>query len=475
MEQLEVKDVQALIVRGYAELRAAYFVIIKITDGERFKNWLQQHIHDITPGNVKPMQTAMNIAFTFAGLKKLGLNKKSLDSFPLEFEDGMTTRHKQELLGDFGKSDPANWEWGQKGNDDTHAALLLYAADADLLNGLYSGVKAQMESNGFEEVKQLETSELIKRKEHFGFRDGIAQPTIKGLGRVDSPENTVAAGEFILGYKNEYDQYDYSPVAEPAADAKDILPASVTVNGMKDLGKNGTYLVFRQIEQDVEGFWKYMDDKTQNEDGSCNPDRMIRMASKMVGRWPSGAPMAVCPDKDNEELADMDKFGYRHDDSAGLKCPYASHVRRSNPRDSMDTDKRTSIKIVNKHRIVRRGRSYGAPVAESMEPMDIIKAGDAPGVRGLHFMCINTNLTLQFEFIQNFWINNPKFAGLHDERDPIAGNHSHPLEEKQTGTFSTQHEPVRKRYTDVPEFTTVKGGAYFFLPGIKALTFLATM
>ncbi|MCW3124252.1 MAG: peroxidase [Flavipsychrobacter sp.] len=475
MEQIELKDLQGLIVRGYAELQSAAFMVLKVTDAPVFKKWLQQHINEVTPGNVKPTDTAMNIAFTFAGLRALGLNKDSLDSFPLEFEDGMTTRQKQALLGDFGNSDPANWQWGQKGNDDTHVLLALYAANMPMLESLCATVKQQLVGHCAAEVKMLDTSNLVKRKEHFGFHDGIAQPTIDGLSRKDSPENTVAAGEFILGYKNEYGQYDYSPVVPGAADKNNVLPASDQVSGMKDLGKNGTYLVFRQLEQDVHSFWNYMDKKTKNEDGSCNPEQMVKLASKMVGRWPSGAPLALSPDKDSETMADMDKFGYRQGDGDGLKCPFASHVRRTNPRDSIDTDKKTSIKIANKHRIVRRGRSYGSPVEESMDPMDIIKSDNKEGTRGLHFICFNTNLTLQFEFIQNFWVNNPKFGGLYDERDPVMGNHSHPLDSRQSGTFSVENHPIRKRHTDVPEFVTVKGGAYFFLPGIRALTFLASI
>ena len=466
---------QGLIIRGYSDLRSACFVLAKVTDAGPFKKWIGQNILAFTPGDISPKDKAMNIAFTFAGLKAMGLNKNSLGSFPLEFEDGMTTRHKQELLGDFGNSDPANWEWGQKGNEDTHLLLTLYAADAQQLETLYAGVKSQMSANGFAELRLMETTELIKRKEHFGFHDGIAQPTIKGLNRSDDPSNTVAAGEFILGYKNEYDQYNYSPVADAGIGKAGLLSESSQVNGMKDLGKNGTYLVFRQMEQDVEGFWKYMESKTLAPDGNCDPENMVKLASKMVGRWPSGTPIELAPDKDIPALEDKDKFGYRDSDSDGLKCPYASHIRRTNPRDSIDTTRSTSIQIANRHRILRRGRSYGPPVAESMDPMDIIKANDKTGKRGLHFMCINTNLTLQFEFIQNFWVNNPKFSGLYDERDAITGNHSNPRDTKHTGSFSVEEEPIRKRYTDVPEFVTVKGGAYFFLPGIKALTFLASI
>jgi len=475
MEQIELKDVQGLIIRGYSGLRSAYFVLAKITDAGRFKIWLGHHVHEFTPGDIRPKSTAINIAFTFSGLKVMGLNQGNLGTFPLEFADGMTAPYKQAMLGDFGNSDPANWEWGQKADDNTHILLMLYAVDADSLNSLYTGLKEQMDTNGFTEWRLMDTTELIKRKEHFGFHDGIAQPTIKGLNRSDDDSNCVAAGEFILGYKNEYEQDNYSPMVDAGMDKANVLPASTQAPGMKDLGKNGTYLVFRQLEQDVEGFWKYMESKTLAPDGNCDTQQMIGLASKVVGRWPSGTPVVLAPEKDIPELDDKNKFEYRNSDSDGLKCPFAAHIRRTNPRDSIDTAKSTSIQIVKRHRVLRRGRSYGPPVATSMEPMDIINASDKSGKRGLHFICINTNLALQFEFIQNFWVNNPKFGGLYDERDPLIGNDSNPQETRRTGTFSVEEDLVRKRFTDVPEFVTVKGGAYFFLPGIKALTFLASI
>ena len=131
------------------------------------------------------------------------------------------------------------------------------------------------------------------------------------------------------------------------------------------------------------------------------------------------------------------------------------------------------MKVANKHRILRRGRSYGQPVTEQMNPNDILKVKDIHGERGLHFICFNADLGRQFEFIQNAWVNNEKFNGLHDERDPIIGNHHHPSDTKTTGTFAIPDKNLRKRFTDVPEFVTVKGGSYFFMPGIKALKYLA--
>lgn len=474
MEQVEKKDIQGIIVRGYAELPAACFLLVKITDNIKAKLWLKENILNITTGDQKPMVNAMNIAFTFNGLKTLGLEKNSADTFPMEFEDGMTSRHRQEMLGDYGTSDPENWLWGGKKNDNVDLLLLLYAKDVAELNNQFEKINPQLAAGGLSLIRKLETTNLTERKEHFGFHDGISQPTIRGLGRDDIPENTVSAGEFILGYKNEYNQFADCPLANSALDKDNHLP-SYENTGMKNLGKNGTYLVFRQLEQNVEAFWKYMDSKTADADGTCNPEKMIWLASKAVGRWPSGAPLILSPDKDDKSLGDSNDFLFKETDLEGMKCPFGAHIRRSNPRDVIDRGSERSISIANKHRILRRGRVYGNPVAATMNPEDILKEKNISGERGLYFICLNTDFNRQFEFVQNFWINNPKFDGLYDERDPVTGNHSNTYENKRTGTFSVPGNSIRNRYNDVKEFVTVKGGGYFFLPGIQALHFFATM
>jgi deferrochelatase/peroxidase EfeB len=364
------------------------------------KKWLQAISTQVTAGDEKKEDFALNIAFSFEGLKLLGLNKDVLESFPIELEDGMTTKHKQYFLGDHGASDPANWTWGGKKNDTVHVLLMLYAIDPNTLQALYDKQIAQLTAHELYVIEKLDTSVLYERKEHFGFHDGISQPTIKGLSKTDDPENMVAAGEFILGYKNEYNQYTSSPSVTGTHEKTKMLPVLPSEPARYDLGKNGTYVVFRQMTQDVELFWKYMEKCTLNEKGESDEYEMIKLAAKMVGRWPGGAPVVICPDKESKEHNNTNKFAYRKTDSAGLMCPYASHVRRSNPRDALDTNRATSIKVANKHRILRRGRSYGQPVTETMNPQDNLKAKDIKGERGMHFICLNADIGRQFEFIQ---------------------------------------------------------------------------
>ncbi len=473
METLEVKDIQGIIIRGYSNLPAAEFLLLGIRNPALAKKWLEIMSSQVTSGVESKPAYATNIALTFDALKTLGVSNQTLDTFPLELEDGMTTDHKQLFLGDFGASAPDTWEWGGRTNDAVHILLMLYAPDAEKLKSLHDQHVAQFEQYGLAEIKKLDTTVLYERKEHFGFQDGISQPTIKGLSRQDEPGNMVSAGEFILGYKNEYNQYTPSPVASDKSAAA-MLPASKSAKGY-DVGKNGSYMIFRQLKQDVELFWDYMEKSTAKDNGDCDEKEMVKLAAKMLGRWPGGAPVILCPDEEIKDHNNDNKFEYRTVDELGLRCPFASHIRRSHPRDSLDMDRAASIKVANKHRILRRGRSYGKPVTETMNPDDILKVKNIEGERGLHFICFNGDIGRQFEFIQNAWANNPKFNGLHDERDPITGNHHNPSNTKTTGTFTIPDKNLRKRFTDVPEFVTVKGGSYFFMPGIKALKYIACL
>ena len=89
--------------------------------------------------------------------------------------------------------------------------------------------------------------------------------------------------------------------------------------------------------------------------------------------------------------------------------------------------------------------------------------------RGIAAFVICASLIRQFEFAQNVWINDRNFNELGNERDPIIGAHDGTLE------FKIPKRPIRKKIVGLPAFTTLRGGAYFFLPGIKALSYLASL
>jgi deferrochelatase/peroxidase EfeB len=160
-------------------------------------------------------------------------------------------------------------------------------------------------------------------------------------------------------------------------------------------------------------------------------------------------------------------------DADGFKCPIGSHIRRTNPRDSLEPmpGSARSIEVGKRHRILRRGRPYGAPAAGSMNVAEIAAAGETAWERGLHFICFNTHIGRQFEFIQHSWVNNAKFDGLYEDDDPIVGSRG--ASGAPGGVFTIQGEPVRTRVTGMPRFVHVRGGGYFFMPGLRALRFLA--
>jgi Dyp-type peroxidase family len=283
--------------------------------------------------------------------------------------------------------------------------------------------------------------------------------------------NTIKAGELLLGYPNEYGRYTDRPLLNPALDPQGILARTSSASGNADLGYNGSYLVFRQLRQDVRGFWQFLDSATKNPDGSSNSNARLKLASQMIGRWPSGAPLLQTPDHDDPELANANDFAYYHSDPYGFNCPIGAHVRRANPRDSLDPQpgSEQSIAIGKRHRILRRGRAYGPP----LDPEELLcpeKNGVEDQERGLHFLCLNANISRQFEFIQQTWVNNPHFNGLYDDADPILGVHC-----THGGTFTMQAKPVRKHLTNLPRFVPVVGGAYFFMPAIRAIRYLASL
>jgi Dyp-type peroxidase family len=474
MTTIARNEIQGLILRGYSNLPNAIYILLQAGDVDNAKKWLAQVGNDITDGATKPDTMAMNIAFTLAGMKKLGLSQNAINTFSGEFEEGMSTAHKQLMFGDFGKSDPKNWNWGGPHCPEIHMMLMLYTDTNTRLESFYQTVCAGIEGAGLTILKKLDTCRPDNEKEHFGFKDGISQPFLAELSKKGPADDPVAIGEFILGYENEYGQFTDSPSVLAQEDRDNLFPVQAET-GLKDFGANGSYLVFRQLAQDVKGFWNYAYESSKDKNGNYVADTAVKVASKMVGRWPSGTSLVCSPEKDDPSMCEKNDFFYYKQDPLGLGCPYGAHVRRNHPRDCLENIPKESSFITKKHRLLRRGRSYGPPVAQSMKPEDIINTPDtaADGARGLNFICFNADLGRQFEFVQNIWINNPKFQTLSDEVDPLIGNPWGRGKEDKMNSFSIQEEPYRKRLLDIPMFIHTLGGAYFFMPSISAVKYLA--
>lgn len=396
------------------------------------------------------------------------MEKSAFESFSTEFKEGMVTENRQRILGDIGTNAPDNWRWGGTGNHqpETHILLMLYAQDDASLDLRHKELKLK-ESGLVEHPDQSMRAQSLKgEKEHFGFRDGIAQPVIRGnqkKGQKEVPNNTVEPGEFLLDHPNEYGKI--APLPMVSSNSNGDLSRLHELQ----LGLNGSYLVFRQIQQDVVKFWRFVNHAAKNQYPPQHQSDYIRLASKMVGRWPSGAPLVKAPEKDDPKYETSDDFGYSVNDKDNHSdaCPTASHIRRSNPRDSLENSPKESVKVAKRHRIIRRGRPYGKPVDISMEPEKILVSSDSGDNRGLLFICFNANIARQFEFIQHTWINNSKFSGLHNDSDPLLGRSNRDFTEPAT--------PVRNRITRLEQFVTTVGGAYFFMPGIRAVKYLASL
>lgn len=487
---IDVADVQGLVARSYKPLAEAFYVPVHFTDPRgpaAARSWVGALAGRVTPaststGEVRRLGRAVNVAFTYAGVEALGVGESTLGTFGREFIEGMTGEHRQRALGDTGPVAPDTWAWGGPRNPTVHAMLFLFAATPAELQALLSEEVSHATAAGVTLGDPLGSVMLAGDKEHFGFHDGIAQPRIHGL-RADADgtgggEPRVPAGEVVLGYPNAYGQLPATP-SVPVTDAAEALfplappdPYDTTLGPRLDLGKNGSYVVFRQLAQDVKAFWSFADRAAGHD-----AERRTWLAAKMVGRWPNGAPLEEHPDAEPPtfDAAAANRFLYR-DDLHGERCPLGSHIRRTNPRDGMGPNPAESLLVADRHRLLRRGRAYGPPLAPSFDPADVL-ASDGAGERGLHFICFNTDIGRQFEFVQNTWANSMKFDGLYADPDPVIAPHRDPADPatyaEEVSSFTVQRCPVRHRVSGLPRFVTIRGGAYLFMPGMKALRYLA--
>jgi Dyp-type peroxidase family len=465
----ERDDIQGIVASGYGHLPHAAYLLFAIDEPVAAGDWLTRLADTVTTAHGRVQRRALGVALTATGLAALRLPERIREGFALEFTTGMTDdAHRRRILGDVGPSAPERWLWGGPDTRTVDVLLLLFGESASELETLTA--QHLEDVRGATLVQRLQASNATF--DHFGFRDAISQPSIAGL-RSGPPAQTIQTGEFLLGYPNEYRQYTNRPLIDPLEDPSVLLSNDAAGSGLHDLGRNGTYLVFRHLSQDVPAFWQWVDQNVgPNGTAEGKAGRAAReqartaLASKLVGRWPGGAPLTLSPDDDDPQLATAAEFGYFQQDRDGLRCPIGAHVRRSNPRDSLDPNPGTpdSIRIDKHHRLLRRGRKYGQPIAPTAA---LAAPAGGEDERGLHFICLCANIERQFEFVQHTWVNSPKFDGLYDDPDPLIAGGS--------PTFTVQAAPVRKRYRDLPAFVQTRGGGYFFLPGVGALRYLATL
>jgi len=475
MTALELSEIQSFLLNDYKEMSCSKYYLMQVKDAVAAKSFLAAIAHGITHANATSGDTSLNIGFTSNGLKQLGYHETNMHSFSREFREGMVTAHRQRLLGDFESSNPSIWQWGGPANDRVDLMLLVFGKDEATVENFYKELKQKFEP-GLSVVHTLDGRTLPNDREHFGFRDSISQPVIKGSGvKASGNNNDIDPGEFVLGYKNEYTVYPDTALLKVAqgkpellADNAEGLADEQTKVKYKDVGRNGTYFVLRQLQQDVNGFWEFLKKQSTEADENNRNEDATLLAAKMMGRWPGGAPL-VKYDKNPGKDVEENDFNYLKEDASGNKCPFGAHTRRMNPRDVFEeSPPKVSLNLTRRHRIMRRVRSYGEDFigsAENHQPN---------GEVGLLFGCFNANISKQFEFLQYTWANSPKFKRLYADPDPFIGVREDP-EKKMEQIFTMPGETTNRVITNLQRFVHVKGGAYFFFPSITSIKFLATI
>lgn len=475
---LDLDDMQGLIARAYGNLPHSRYLLCAIGDPGAARAWLGRVLPEVsTASRADKAGPSLNVAFTWAGLRRLGLGEDALGSFPKALREGMVTEHRSRILGDDGASHPTRWRWGNEtdGPSAIHVLIVMFAAAESDLDAHHETVRtACTKDDALREVAEPIDGRLLGGAEHFGFADGISQPVLKGwprrTGSVNPPTppappkwSDIEPGEVVLGHADNFGKPARGATV-PASTAAGLPPAPWD-RRRAHLGHNGTYLVFRQLAQDVPAFHQAVATASEVASAEGRPISPNKLGAKIVGRWASGASLTLHPDSDPGGVPTND-FGYHDHDPHGFGCPVGAHVRRSNPRDSSDEKPLATLRTTMNHRILRRGRPYGLPIAEPPQ-----HPGEEPGSeRGLLFICLNSDIERQFEFVQQTWLNNPYFGGLYGEVDPLVGRPPW-----GAGTFTIPDVPVRRKVVGLPEFVTTKGGAYFFLPGVRALEYLATL
>jgi deferrochelatase/peroxidase EfeB len=485
----ELADIQGLVHSGYSNLTEASFLLLRIVDAAAARAWLADA--PVTTAAGRDESTVLQVAFSAGGMRALGLAESIIAGFSAEFISGMTgDEGRSRRLGDIAANAPYQWRWGSQREPDV--LVMLYARPSADLAAWRARVVSSAFRAGFEILQDLPTSDM-NGHEPFGFADGISQPQIdwqarRKPGTVADLDygNLISAGEFLLGYQNEYGLYTDRPLLNPTVPGATALPQAEDDASRYDLGRNGSYLVMRELRQDVRGFWRFM--AAQVSSGAA----ATRLAEAMVGRHMTGSPLVPGTRQiSGIDAKDIAQNGFTFDDDMdGLRCPFGAHIRRANPRTGdMPGGRRGLIARLTRmlglfhpnlqedliaasrfHRIIRRGREFGA-----MLPPDQAMNPDAPDpASGLHFICLNANITRQFEFVQNAWLMSAKFAGLGDESDPLLGNREpHPPGTVTNNFGMSSPNGVTRRICGLPQFVTVAGGGYFFLPGLRALRFMA--
>ncbi|MCB0970138.1 MAG: Dyp-type peroxidase [Acidimicrobiales bacterium] len=410
----------------------------------------------VDAGDPPPKATFLNVALTHAGLAALGRPRDELRTFPRAFREGMAARARR--VGDTDDSAPSTWPAPYRTR--AHAMVVLAADERDDLDAAVARQRAIATDAGVAvvHVEQGEARADEPGHEHFGFRDGVSQPGLRGFTAAENPDDPdqgvpgqdlLWPGEFVLGY----------PRQAGVGGGEDAGPVA---RSGPDWTTDGSYLVYRRLRQDVAGFHAFIE-RVADEQGITTD----LAGAKIVGRYRSGAPLGATGAVDTDPGADdpvcephqINDFEFG-EDLDGAVVPLAAHIRKTYSRDHpTDAGGEEDAQL---HRLLRRGIPYGASyVAGESDP-------DAafPDDRGLLFLAYQWSIEQQFEHVQRRFVNDPDFPEPGAGQDPVIA------QSPATGSFTlpggrTDHVALMQR------FVLTTGGDYFFSPSIPALGQLA--
>lgn len=468
---IELGEVQGNVLHAYGiRFPAARYVHLRVADGATadaravLAGWARQVTFGRRPDSLPAADPHVNLAFTYAGLEALEVRDDVLHAFPEEFRHG-ARRRSPDVDGE-----PTATEHWDDGLGDGHVLLIVHARDEQACSERVGALLAEARAAGdplHESAAQQATALLDRHdgqdescgtrysREHFGFADGCSQPAVEGVdddpagdglnARVHPerkllqlaedvglrPERrewrAIRAGEFLLGYRNEDGRLPDGPPAP--------------------LGPNGTFMVYRKLEQHVDVFDRHLDAEAGRLGIEPN-----ELRARVLGRWPDGTPLDLSPTREDPQISTSrhraNDFDYAAD-RAGLRCPLGAHVRRTNPRNGLPGGAEATMR----HRIIRRGMPYQ----------------DGAG-RGLLFIAYNSSIKDGFETIQRLWCLDGAALGLGSEPDYLL-QQRRPLAGMVVGYDGANPE----RIEPPPQpFVTLRGCEYLFLPSRRACAWLTS-
>ncbi|THU94012.1 fungal peroxidase [Dendrothele bispora CBS 962.96] len=454
---LNLNDIQGDILIGMTKIKELFF-FFSIKDAATFKSKLGSDIHSLVtntnqllPGSSNVPVTAVNIAFSNTGLLALNVTDDLQDP---DFVSGQFAEAIN--LGDAGTS---NWVPEFAGTN-IHGVFLLAASDVQDIDTQLANIQ-QILGDSITEIYRLSGAARPGNEqghEHFGYLDGVSNPAVQGFDNGTRPQPTaIDSGSFILGTGKD--------------------------KGRPDWTTGGSFLVFRQLQQKVPEFNKYVQDNALNVPGLSQEENTDLFGARLIGRWKSGAPIDLAPLRDDPALgADKQRnnnFNYDHPDVPGFDvksnqtlCPFSAHVRKTRPRATLGAEDGPG----DAHHIIRSGIPYGPEVTDA-EASSNQSSTDPSLERGLAFVAYQSNIASGFKFIQQSWIDNARFpspvagtTGNTTGVDPIIGRVGGSATDAPRVITGTDPLDTNKAFTIDSEFVISRGGEYFFSPPISALS-----